>query len=252
MRSEKIVSGFRFLVKRLIFQSSNLRIFQSLPNRTSYIVNRTIPSRLTCTLIICTFAHMSYSQHAGYTKVTDVESFRKKFAAESIKINTISANFKQEKVLTALTETITSTGEFWFKRSNRVRIDYVKPFVYKVIMNQDKLLIKDDDKVNTINVKSNNLFQQVNRIILDCVQGSILENKDFTTLVFENDKMYLLEMTTVNKTLKSFFSTIVLIVDKKDISVSTLIMNEPGGDKTTMTFTNKKINSTVADAVFTL
>jgi outer membrane lipoprotein-sorting protein len=154
--------------------------------------------------------------------------------------------------LVALTEKITSTGKFWFKRNNRVRIEYEKPFRYLMVMNGDKMLIRDNDRENKINVKSNKLFQQVNRIMIDCVQGTILDSKDFTTKIFENDRLYLLEMTPSSKALREFFETIVLSVEKSDYSVRSIEMNEPAGDKTVISFENKKLNEQVADAVFAL
>lgn len=192
------------------------------------------------------------AQFKGYSPVSDLESFRKSFAERSGRIQTIVSNFRQEKQLIALTETIASTGQFWFRRSDQVRIDYKKPFVYRMIMNGDKILIKDEQKENRINVRSNKLFQQVNRIMLDCIQGSILSSKDFSTRVFENDAYYLLELTPTGKGIRDFFEVILLKVDKTDYSVSSIEMSEPGGDKTLMTFTEKKLNVPVADEVFAL
>jgi outer membrane lipoprotein-sorting protein len=194
----------------------------------------------------------SMAQHAGYKPVADLAAFKKQFAQESSAVKAITSDFTQEKNLVALTEKITSTGKFWFKRSNKVRIDYLKPFVYRMIMNGDKMLVRDDQKESHINVKSNKLFQQVNKIMIDCVQGTILDSKDFTNRVFENDRAYLLEMKPVSKALKGFFDTIVLIVDKKDYSVKSIEMDEQGGDTTIITFTNKVLNAQVADDVFAL
>jgi hypothetical protein len=63
-----------------------------------------------------------------------------------------------------------------------------------MIMNGDKMLLRDDQKENTVNVRSNKLFQQINQIMIDCVQGTVLESKDFKVSVFEDEKTYLLEM----------------------------------------------------------
>ncbi|MFZ6009874.1 MAG: LolA family protein [Bacteroidota bacterium] len=190
------------------------------------------------------------AQYAGYKPVADLAGFKKQFSAESSKISSITSAFTQEKILTALTEKITSTGAFAFKRSNKVRIEYKKPFVYLVVMNGDKMLVRDDQKENRVNVRSNKLFQQVNRIMIDCVQGTILDSKDFSVRVFDNDKMWLLEMTPASKLLKDFFQTIVLTVEKKDYSVNAIEMNEPSGDKTVIVFTDKKLNMPVSDEVF--
>lgn len=192
------------------------------------------------------------AQYAGYKPVGDLPAFKNQFASESAKVMSIASDFTQEKTLMALTEKITSTGKFWFKRNNKVRIEYLKPFTYLMIMNGDKMMVRDNEKENTINVKSNKLFQQVNRIMIDCVQGTILDSKDFTTKVFEDDKVYLLEMTPSSKALRGFFQTILLTVEKKDYSVDSIVMNEPAGDKTIISFKNKKLNEQVGDSVFTL
>lgn len=194
----------------------------------------------------------AFSQYAGYSAVADLPSFKKQFSSKSAGVLSIQSSFTQEKVLTALTEKITSTGSFWFKRSNKVRIEYMRPFVYLMVINGDKMLIRDEQNENRINIKSNKLFQQVNRIMIDCVQGTILESKDFSTRVFENDSAYLMEMTPSEKTLRGFFQTIILTVDKKDYSANTIEMNEPSGDKTTILFTDKKLNTQISDAVFAL
>lgn len=194
----------------------------------------------------------SFGQYSGYKPVADLTTFKKTFTSESARVMTITSDFTQEKILSALTEKIASTGKFWFKRNNRVRIEYLKPFSYLMIMNADKIHVRDNQKENTINVKSNKVFQQVNRIMIDCVQGTILESKDFSTKVFENEKVYLLEMTPASKSLRDFFQTILLKVDKRDYSVNTIEMNEPGGDQTIISFHNKKLNEQVGDAVFAL
>lgn len=192
------------------------------------------------------------AQPRGYTAVKDVAAFRQAFSRESGKIQSIESGFRQEKVLSALTETIQSTGQFWFKRANKVRIEYKSPFSYVMVLNGDKMLVRDGEKQTQVNVRSNKLFQQVNRIMIDCVQGTILDSKDFTSKVFENGENYLLELTPTSKGLREFFQIIYLTVRKADYVASSIEMNEPGGDKTTIFFVDRKLNNPIADAVFNL
>jgi outer membrane lipoprotein-sorting protein len=193
-----------------------------------------------------------YAQYSGYKPVVDIAMFKKELATQSAKINTIASNFTQEKILTALTEKIVSTGTFKFKRSNKVRLQYMKPFTYLMIMSGDKMKVKDDQKETHVNVRSNKLFQQINRIMIDCIQGTILDSKDFSTRVFQSEKGFLMEMTPSTKSLKDFFSNIVLKIEKADYSVSSIEMNEPSGDQTIMTFTDKRLNIAIEDEVFAL
>jgi outer membrane lipoprotein-sorting protein len=203
-----------------------------------------------CVLTLMMIVSVGHAQQKNFRPVSDMATFRKQFVAESSKVQTISSDFKQQKQLLALTETITSTGKFWFKRPVQVRIDYLKPFVYQMIMSGDRMQVRDDQKATTFNTKSNKLFQQVNKIMVDCISGSILESSDFTSKVFENDLAYRIELTPVSKTLKGFFEVIIVLVDRKDYSVDSIEMNEPGGDTTTITFTNKLLNQPVGDEVF--
>ncbi len=192
------------------------------------------------------------AQYPGYHSIADLPSFKKQFTSQSQNVTSITSTFTQEKILSELTEKIISTGRFWFKRSDKVRIEYREPFFFLMVINGNTILVRDDQKENKVNVRSNRLFQQVNRIVMDCVQGTILDSGDFSVKVFENDKTYLMEMTPSSKTLREFFQTIVLTAEKKDYSVQSIKMNEPSGDTTTIFFTNKKLNEPVSDAVFAL
>jgi outer membrane lipoprotein-sorting protein len=188
--------------------------------------------------------------YPGYKPVQDVDDFRKKFTVAAAAVKDIKADFTQKKTLVALTETITSKGTLWFKQTDKVRMDYTTPFVYKMIINGDNMLVKDAQKETRMSARSNKLLQQVNRIMIDCMQGSLLESKDFSNRVFENDSYYLLELTPTSKNLQQFFSTIVITVEKKDNSPQIIELNESGGDKTMISLSNKKVNMALPDEVF--
>ena len=67
-----------------------------------------------------------------------------------------------------------------------------------------------------------------------------------TTKVFEDDKVYLLEMTPSSKALREFFQTILLTIEKNDYTVRSIEMNEPAGDKTIISFMNKKSSNSMS------
>jgi len=192
------------------------------------------------------------AQYTGYTPLTDLSKFKELFSVEAQKVTSIKSDFVQEKNLSMLSEKITSQGKFWFKKDSRVRMEYTRPFTYLMIINKDKVFVKDGQKQNTISTKSNKLFQQINKITVDCVQGTVLTNPDFSTRVFENKNTYLVELSPVSKNLKEFFKTIVVTVDKKDYSVTNIEMNENSGDNTIIHFTNKEMNTNLPDALFTI
>jgi outer membrane lipoprotein-sorting protein len=191
-------------------------------------------------------------QPAGYKAIADNNAFKVQFSAAAKKLNSIQSDFVQEKNLAMLSEKITSNGKFWFKKDNMVRMEYTSPFRYLMIINRNNVFIKDDQKENKISAKSNKLFQQINRIIVDCVQGTALDNKDFSVKTLEGKDGYLIFLSPVAKSMKDLFSNINVIVDKKDYSIIRMEMVEAGGDNTIMKFTNKQLNIPVADALFAI
>ncbi|MBK7432914.1 MAG: outer membrane lipoprotein carrier protein LolA [Chitinophagaceae bacterium] len=192
------------------------------------------------------------AQYTGYTPIADPVKFREQFSAASLKTNSIKSDFVQEKNLSMLSEKIISKGKFWFKKAGMVRMEYNHPFQYLMIINKDKVFIRDGQKENKVSSKSNKLFQQINRIMVDCMQGTALNNTDFKTRVFEGRPAYLVELTPVVKGLKEMFRTITVYIDKKDFSVINLEMLELSGDNTSIRFNNKELNTTLTDALFTI
>lgn len=192
------------------------------------------------------------AQQTEFTEVKNVDQFKKDFEAQNAKLTSINSTFVQEKTLTMLTEKIVSKGDFWFKRNDKIRIEYKTPYSYLLIINGDQMITKDNQKESHVNTSSNKLFKQVNRIIIDCVQGTILNNKDFSVRVFQNQSQFQLQLTPQTKTIKEFFQTITITLDKKDYSVSELELLEQGGDTTRMRFSDKKLNTLIDDAVFTV
>ena len=121
-----------------------------------------------------------------------------------------------------------------------------------MILNNGKIFIKDGQKENKISANSNKVFQQVNRILLDCVSGNMLENTDFQSAVYENTGTFLVELKPQTKNLKELYKNINIVIDKKDFTATTIEMDELSGDKTVIRFQNKKINAQIPDSVFNI
>ena len=192
------------------------------------------------------------AQYPGYSPLGDMAGFRSQFAAAAQKTTGIKSDFTQEKNLGMLSEKIVSKGKFWFKKPNMIRMEYLQPFKYLVIINKDNVYVKDEQKENKISTRSNSLFQQINKITLECIQGTVLNDPDFKTRVFESKGSYLVEFSPVNKGIRELFKNINIIIDKKDDSISSIDMREPSGDNTLIQFTNKELNATIPDALFAI
>jgi len=189
---------------------------------------------------------------AGYARVSDPALFKSKFASVAGQTKSIRSEFTQEKTMTMLSEKIVSNGKFFFKKDNKVRMEYLTPFKYLMIINGSKVYIRDGAKESTISTSGNKIFKQVSQIMLDCVSGNMLSNPDFKTAVYENKTAYLIEMTPITKGMMEFFSQIFVYVDKSDHQVSKVQMIELSGDFTILNFTKKEMNSELPESLFIL
>ena len=208
------------------------------------------PIYYTLLLFGIVWTSFSYTYAQPFVPATDVTAIRKKIAAASQTTAAIKSDFVQEKNLSMISEKVISKGLFYFKKDNRVRLEYIKPFNYLMIINNGKILIKDDEKSTQIDMHRNKVFQEVNNIIINCVQGTVFSGTDFNIAVFENAAQIKLEMLPTTKGLKEFFQSIFVFIDKKDYSAIRIEMNEISGDNTIISFTNKEINGKVDDTLF--
>jgi len=201
-------------------------------------------------MLAATFMSLQVAAQSGFRPVSNLDQFKQEFARTAQHTQSIKSDFVQEKHLSLLADKITSKGKFWFKKENRVRMEYASPTYYLMIINGKNVRIKDSRADRSISTGGNKLFEQISRITADCVQGNVLNNKDFTAKVQENEKQYLLQLTPVAKGMKDFFSSIELLVDKKDLGVAKIVMHEASGDRTEMIFTKKELNAAIPDEMF--
>ncbi|HKH63002.1 MAG TPA: outer membrane lipoprotein carrier protein LolA [Flavitalea sp.] len=192
------------------------------------------------------------AQYPGYKAIGDPVRFKELFTTTAKSTQTIKSDFIQEKELSLLSEKIISKGKFWFKKDNKVRMEYQQPFQYLMIINQNNIYIKDGEKESKISTRSNKLFQQINQIMLDCIQGTVLNNPDYKINSFENSQSFLIELSPSAKALREFFKNINIFVSKKDYSVVKLELYEQSGDKTVINYLNKELNTTLPDALFAI
>ncbi|MET7000846.1 outer membrane lipoprotein carrier protein LolA [Chitinophaga defluvii] len=195
---------------------------------------------------------MALWAQTGFKVVADPAAFKQQFAKVSQQTQSLQSDFVQEKNLSMLSDKIVSKGKFWFKRENKVRMEYQQPSYYLLVMNGKDIKTKDTQKENRVSAKSNKLFEQINKIMIDCVQGNVLDNEAFQAQVMENAQYYQLELKPVNKALAAFFKTIHLLVSKQDYAVVKITMHEITGDDTAISFVNKQVNVNIPDAVFSI
>jgi outer membrane lipoprotein-sorting protein len=202
------------------------------------------------TAVFCTISFGVIAQPKGYTLVKNVGAFQQAMGQNSTKIQTIASDFTQVKNMALLEEKIKSKGKFYYKREDKVRIEYTSPYSYLLVMNAGQVMVKDEQKTSKINTKNSKTMQSVNRIMIDCMRGTVFQNPDFKVTAYESSMGYMLAMAPVTDAMKKMFKQIDVYMDKKTMDVDRLTMTELGGDYTDMDFTNTKHNTALDEAIF--
>lgn len=206
--------------------------------------------KVLATLAMCVIGLGAYAQPKGFSAVKNLSGFQQSLSKSSAAVQTIQSDFSQVKNLSLLADKIKSKGKFYFKKEDKVRIEYTTPFTYLLVMNAGQILVKDEQKTNKVNTKNSKTMQSVNRIMVDCMRGTVLSNPDFKTTVYENGQSYLLSMAPATEGMKKMFKQIDVYMNKGSYDVHRLSMVEQGGDYTDMDFTNAKHNLPLNDALF--
>ena len=124
-----------------------------------------------------------------YKAVKDTTALKLKIENMSKATTSIESDFTQEKNLSVLSEKIISKGHFVFKKDNLLRWEYNTPSKYLIVINKEKVMIKDEKKTSKYDMNSNKVFKEINDIMVSCVQGTIFKSNKFKTNYFENDKI---------------------------------------------------------------
>ncbi len=201
-------------------------------------------------LLFCLPVLNAAAQPKGYAPVKNVSAFQQQLSQSNAAKNTISSDFNQTKNLSLLADKIKSKGKFYFKKDDKVRIEYTSPFTYLMVMNAGQIMVKDEQKTSKINTRNSKTMQSVNRIMIDCMKGSVFQNPDFKVTAYENGGTYLLSLAPSNDAMKKMFKQIDVYMDKKNLDVSKLSMVEVGGDYTDMDFTNTQHNVALNETLF--
>lgn len=214
-------------------------------------MNKILFSIFTC--FVFSLSMFTVMAQSSFEPITNVKLFKQKLNETIKKTNTIQSDFVQEKNLSFMEDKIITKGFFCFKKDNMLRWEYKDPFQYLIIINKNKIYIKDEGQVSEFDMESNKMFKEINNIMLGSVQGNLLNDESkFKSDYFENDKYFLVKMVPLDKNLKKFLSNIHIYFNKKDYSVTRIKMIELSGDYTNIDFQNIKLNATIADEKFAI
>jgi outer membrane lipoprotein carrier protein len=187
-------------------------------------------------MLVFAFSSTSlYSQGFSEAKV------KQEINNAAAKLMSLQCDFVQTKYLKMLNDKMISNGKMYYLQSNKLRWEYTSPYHYTFILNDNKVLLKNDNRNDVIDVQQNKLFKEIARIMMNSVVGkSLSDERDFKSKISSSGSEWIATLTPVRKEMKQMFKEIYLYFNKTSYMVSKVTLIEKNGDKTVIELKNVK------------
>ena len=193
------------------------------------------------------------SLSAQYQKATEEQKKEivNKITQVSGDMTTMQCDFTQVKVLSFMDDKVTSEGKMYYKKTNKIRWEYVKPYKYVFSMDGQNVRMTTNGKTEKIPLKQSKMFEGISKIMVGGVSGTgLVDSPDFDSQFMVGKDDYQIILTPKKKEIKDLFSAVQLYVGKADSRIRSVVLVENGGDKTTISLKDVKVNTPIDDKIF--
>lgn len=174
-------------------------------------------------------------------------------SAASAKITTLECDFVQTKHLKILDNRLVSRGKMYYSQPDKLRWEYVTPYSYIFIMNQNQILLKNSTRADVIDVNQNKIFKDISRLMMNSIMGDMLkDNTTFEISMASTKGGYTATLIPIKREMKQMWTKLVLLFDAESLGVKRMEMHEKSGDCTIIELENVKINRAINSTIFNL
>ena len=173
----------------------------------------------------------------------------KKFGEEAKSVQTLSADFVQEKNLKILVQPLVSKGLFYFQKPDSLRWEYKSPVRSVLLMHngETRRFLEGRDGLQEDRGPGMQGMQVVMGEISLWLSGNFSENPDFRVTVKDNRAIVL---TPRSESVSKFISRIELIPSDKPGVLQSVVLYEGEDSYTTIRFENVRVNEDLPESLF--
>ncbi len=168
-------------------------------------------------------------------------------------MKTMQCDFVQTKHLKMLNDKMVAKGRMYYRQGNQLRWEYVTPYAYTFILNNNKVLLKNSQRNDVIDVNQNKVFKEIARIMMNSVVGKCLaDEKDFKTQISTVGQEWVATLQPLRKDMKQMFQQIILHFDRKQAVVAVVELLEKNGDRTVIELKDIHKNEPISSDIFSV
>jgi len=166
-------------------------------------------------------------------------------------MKTMQCDFVQTKHLRMLNDKLVSKGKMYYQQTNKLRWEYTTPYAYTFILNGDKVLLKNQQRNDVIDVRQNKLFKEIARVMMSSVVGNCLsDDKSFKTSIASVGDEWVATLVPQRKDMRQMFQQLLLHFSQKHSMVTRVELIEKNGDKTVIDLQHVRTNETISATMF--
>ena len=169
----------------------------------------------------------------------------------SAQMHSLECDFVQTKFLNILDDKMVSKGKMYYQQADKLRWEYITPYTYTFILNDNQVLLKNDNRSDIIDVNQNKIFKEIARMMMNSIVGNCLsDEKAFKTTVEVVGNDWVANLIPLKRDMKQMWNRLVLHINPDLKVVYKVEMHEPSGDYTVIDLINIKTNNSINAKVF--
>jgi outer membrane lipoprotein-sorting protein len=210
-----------------------------------------IRAALTLFLALATVSPLWSQSDLKKLSGSEVTAFDSKLKSRSQAIETLIADFRQEKSMEMLKNKMVSKGVFKYKKEDKIAFLYSQPMVYHMIINGQKLRILSNGKNQIIDLKNNPVMREVRSLIAASFLGNLSQvGTTYKISYFDNKGGVVVVVVPQSRQLSSVITRITIYFKGSNAEIERLKIEEGSGSATEYIFTNQRINTDLTDEDF--
>lgn len=175
--------------------------------------------------------------------------FEQEVKAKNENVTSIQCQFIQIQEISVLADAVSKKGNFYFSKPGKMLLSFADGDYIKIT--EKWFEMKTGESLSSTRVSSNPMLKNLNSILSACVVGDFQQiAKGFKMNVEQADKEWIIAMIPQRGKAASGIAQIILHLDKKDMSLNVLKIEEKSGDYTMYKFFNKQFNKAIDSNLF--
>lgn len=165
-------------------------------------------------------------------------------------IKTLQCRFVQTKTSDLLAEKAVSKGKMVFRSPNKLRWEYTEPINNLFVVNGDSVWAGGELRTGN-GGSADRIRKTISGMVAGMVSGrKLFDETAYDIKMFDAGKAWKAEMNPKSRSMKRMFTQITIYFDKQSHNVSEILLEEAGGDKTSIQFKDLVRNAPVDNQLF--